>query len=120
VEKVELEPLLREYLSPKAQEVVRTLRTIEAEGAKLSEEIAGVKEEAFSAGEQVWACADGQGFITALMIDDDAISNSTLEELEDLISDTMIDASGRGQIRGEQLLGALEDEMKQLDKSQIS
>ncbi|WP_454793758.1 YbaB/EbfC family nucleoid-associated protein [Mycolicibacterium lutetiense] len=69
--------------------------------------LASVKAEAYSPGESVWACADGQGFIEALMIDDAAIVASTVEELEDLISDAMLDASARGQSAGTEALRAV-------------
>ncbi|MEX3645229.1 YbaB/EbfC family nucleoid-associated protein [Mycolicibacterium porcinum] len=62
--------------------------------------LAAVKAEAYSADEAVWACADGQGFVEALMIDDKAIAANTVQDLEDLISDALVDASSRGQAEG--------------------
>lgn len=70
--------------------------------------LAAVKAEAYSADESVWACADGQGFIEALMIDDMAITANTVEDLEDLISDALIDASARGQAEGTTALGTVQ------------
>ncbi|MBU8817565.1 YbaB/EbfC family nucleoid-associated protein [Mycolicibacterium goodii] len=110
--KSEIDKILEENLSPKAMQVYREARQRQAVGAKLSEDIAAVKAEAYSPNDDVWACADGQGFITALMIDDDAIVNNSLEELEDLISDTMVEASGRGQAAGEALTNKLDAELK--------
>ena len=69
--------------------------------------LAAVKAEAYSEDESVWACADGQGFVEALMIDDKAIAANTVEDLEDLISDALIDASARGQAEGTTRLGTV-------------
>lgn len=68
--------------------------------------LAAAKAEAYSPGEAVWACADGRGFIEALMIDDEAIRANSVEELEDLISDALIDASTAGQAAGAEVLAA--------------
>lgn len=99
----EIEQIVRDYLSPRAQKVVSDLFKIRDEGAKISEAVNSVREEGWSEDESVWACADGQGFIKALVIDDEAIRDNSAEELEELITDAMIEASGNGQAVGEEL-----------------
>ena len=86
------------------------LWAIRDEGAKITEQIDDVREEGLSPDELVWACADGQGFIKALVIDNEAIVDYSCEELEDLISDVMIEASGRGQAVGLELTKNLKPE----------
>lgn len=101
------EEFLKAYLSPKSLAVLDEVRRLRAIGARVTEGIDAIKEEAFSDGDVVWACADGQGFIRALAIEDDAVSMYSAEELEDLISDCMIDACGRGQAAGELFLDSV-------------
>lgn len=62
------------------------------------------KAEAYSHDESVWACADGRGLIDALMIDDETIARCSVDELEDVISDALVDASARGQFIGRRVL----------------
>lgn len=97
---------LREHLSPKALEVLTEANRIRAVAARLTEGVDAVKEEAFSEADLVWACADGQGFIRALAIEDEALTYP-IEDLEDLISDCLVDASARGQAAGELWLSSL-------------
>ncbi|PQM49168.1 Nucleoid-associated protein YbaB [Mycobacterium talmoniae] len=115
----EVDEVLRENLSPKALGVLQTARAVQAAGAELSDAVAAVREDACSPEGDVWACADGQGFLTALMIDDAAMSRYTVEELEDVISDALVDASGRGQAAGEAVLGKLDEKIKDLDLSSL-
>lgn len=98
-----MDEITREFLSPRAKQVLGTLYSIRDEGAARTAAVNEVREESTSPDETVWACADGQGYIKALVIDDEAIRANTAEELEDLISDVMIEASGRGQAVGEEL-----------------
>ncbi|ETZ55295.1 hypothetical protein MAHJHV58_00190 [Mycobacterium avium subsp. hominissuis] len=99
-----IDETLRDVLSPKSLAVLEGVQALQSVGTRYAESVDAVREEALSPDSDVWACADGQGFIQAIMIDDDALSGRyTLEELEDAISDVMIDASGRGQAAGEQL-----------------
>ena len=105
----DMESLLRESLSPKALAVLATARELQDRGARLTTAVDAVKEEVYSPDGDVWATADGQGFITALMIDDAALTGRTVEEVEDVISDVLVDASGRGQAAGEALLSEFSD-----------
>lgn len=105
-----MDQIVRDYLSPKAQEVVSTLLAIRDEGARITKEVEDVREEGLSSDESVWACANGLGFITGLVIDDEAIAENSCEELEDLISDALVEASGRGQAVGEELTKDLKPE----------
>ncbi|MGD9622313.1 MAG: hypothetical protein AB7G47_20005 [Mycolicibacterium sp.] len=97
-----IDPAALEHLSPKALAVVQKLQAHYAAGQWLSDAVDNVKEEVYAADDHVWACADGQGYLRALMIDDEAMASHTLEELEDVISDAMVEASGRGLARGEE------------------
>ncbi|WP_454793759.1 hypothetical protein [Mycolicibacterium lutetiense] len=99
-----MDEIEREFLSPRAKEVLGTLYSIRDEGAALDVAVNNAREESTSPDGTIWACADGQGFIRALVIDDEAIRDYSAEELEDLISDVMIEASGRGQAVGEELV----------------
>lgn len=105
----DMESLLRESLSPKALAVLATARELQDRGARLTAAVDAVKEEVYSPDGDVWATADGQGFVTALMIDDAALTGRTVEEVEDIISDVLVDASGRGQAAGEALLSEFSD-----------
>lgn len=95
---------LRDVLSPKALAVLRSARELKRVGTSFSQSLDEVREEAFSDTEDVWSAANGNGFNVALAIDDAVLSGKySLEEVEDLISDAMIDASGLGQAVGERL-----------------
>lgn len=98
-----IDPSIRESLSPKALAVVQELQAHYSAGRALSEAVENVKEEVFSDDDLVWATADGYGYLRALMIDDEALSRYSLEELEDVISDVMVEASGRGLAVGDVL-----------------
>lgn len=98
-----IDPAVKEFLSPKALAVVQQLQATHAAGQWLSDAVDSVKEEVFAGGDRVWVAADGQGYLRAMMIDDEALATYTLEELEDVISDAMIEASGRGLAIGDAL-----------------
>ena len=98
---------LRDVLSPTALGVLEAglaaARAAESFVASLSE----IRAEGCSDSGEVWAAADGQGFCVALSIADTVLLGGyALEEVEDLISDAMIDAAGAGLAAGEQLLAA--------------
>ena len=98
---------LREVLSPKALATLEAARALERVAAAFREQIAAVRAEGVSPAGDVWSVADGEGFLVSLAIDDTALAGTyTLEDLEDVISDAMIDASGRGQAAGERLFAA--------------
>lgn len=105
----DLDAVLQENLSPKALGVLHAVRQIQAIGAKISGDIAKIEAEAFAADGAVCAVADGQGFLTDLVISDAALSELTVEGLEDAISDAMADASGLGQARGSAVLDGIDD-----------
>lgn len=95
---------LRDVLSPKALAMLDLIRSVEHVGAQWRQSIDEVREEAFSAESDVWSVANGFGFNVGLAIDDAVLSGKySVEEVEDLISDAMIDASGLGQAVGERL-----------------
>lgn len=99
-----LDDSLRAVLSPKVIEVLRQSRAIEDAQAQFFRALDEAREEAFSPQEDVWSAATGKGENVALAIDDTVLSGKyTLEEVEDLISNTMIDASGLGLYAGERL-----------------
>ncbi|MDM2402129.1 hypothetical protein PP613_23630 [Mycobacteroides abscessus] len=111
------EDYYREVLTPKAYAVLQEARAEAEAGEKSKAAIYGVKEDKFSDDDSVWACANGLGEIGALMIDDEAITDNSLEALEDLVSETMAAASGAGQAVGWQLVRELDEEIKQLRES---
>lgn len=99
-----LDDALRSVLSPKVIEVLRQTRAIEDAQAQFFRALDEAREEAFSPEGDVWSVATGKGENVALAIDDAVLSGKyTLEEVEDLVSDTMIDASGLGLAAGERL-----------------
>jgi len=104
VETTKVDPVLREVLSPKALNVLRTVLAYGELGRRHSEELESAKEEVFSEDDWVWACADGTGYVRALLIDDDAIAQYSAEELEDVISDVLIEASERGKATGMEIM----------------
>ncbi|ART74385.1 hypothetical protein BTO20_37845 (plasmid) [Mycobacterium dioxanotrophicus] len=103
-----MDVIAREYLSPTARKVLQDVLDIRDRGREISAQVDSVREEGKSADETIWACCDGQGFLRDLEIDDDAIAEYSAEELEDLISDAMVEASGRGQAVGEELTKELD------------
>lgn len=100
LDQVKVDPLLQEVLSPKALGVLKGALGQAELGRRHSDELEAVKEEVFSGDSSVWAVSDGMGFIRALMIDDEALTALSAEELEDTISDVLAEASGRGQATG--------------------
>lgn len=111
----ELDAVLRDNLSPKALGVLHAVRQIQAIGAKISGDIATIEAEAFAADGGVCAVADGQGFLTELVISDAVVGELTVEALEDAISDAMADASGLGQARGSAVLDGIDDRIAAAD-----
>lgn len=107
----DVDAVLRENLSPKALRVLDAVREIQAVGAEVTKAIDSVEAEALTAEGGVCACADGQGFLTDLVIADWVVGDYTVEELEDAISDAMADASGRGQAAGERLLSGIDERL---------
>lgn len=114
LEQVKVDPLLLDVLSPKALGVLKGALGHAELGRRHSEELDAVKEEAFSEDGRVWAVADGVGFIRGLMIDDEAVTAMSAEELEDAISDVLADASGRGQAAGAAICRRQDQEWSQL------
>jgi DNA-binding protein YbaB len=95
-------------LSPKARSVLRWAQSLRETAESVTHAIGRVQAEAFAGEDAVWACADGSGYLRALMIDDTALATYAIEDLEDLISDAMAEACGRGQAAGEAVLDALD------------
>jgi DNA-binding protein YbaB len=112
------EDYYREVLTPKAYAVLQEARAEAEAGEKSKAAMYGVKEAQDE--ESVWACANGLGEIVALMIDDEAITDNNLEALEDLVSDAMAGASGKGQAAGWQIVRELDEEIKQLRTARAS
>lgn len=108
------EDYYREVLSGKAYGVLQEARAEAEAGEKSKAAMYEVKEDQFSDDESVWACSNGLGHIDALMIDDEAITNNSLEVLEDLVSDAMAGASGKGQAAGWQIVRDLDETIKKI------
>lgn len=93
LDQVKVDPLLLDVLSPKALGVLKGALGQAELGRRHSDELESVKEEVFSEDSHVWAVSDGMGFIRGLMIDDEALTSMSAEELEDTISDVLAEAS---------------------------
>ncbi len=94
----------RDLLSPTAIATLQMVHKAEDVQARFVQALDGVRREAFSPEEDVWSAADGHGRVRALMIDDEVLGGKyDLEEVEDVVSNAMIDASGRGYAAGRQV-----------------
>lgn len=94
----------RDVLSPTALATLQLVRKAEDVQARFVDALDSLRREAFSPDEDVWSAADGHGHVRALMIDDEVLGGKyQLEEVEDVVSNAMIDASGRGYAAGRQV-----------------
>lgn len=101
---------LRDLLSPTALAAREVALALSRAARQHLDALAAVREEASSPDGDVWSAANGEGQLVALAIDDSVLGGQyTLEDIEDLVSDAMIDASGRGLAVGERITAAYRD-----------
>ena len=107
----EMIDLLRENLPPKALEVFVGATLIKQIGEQTCKAIDAAEAEVVSDDGAVCVVADGQGFLTELIIADWAVADLDLEALEETISETLVRASGLGQAAGEKVFADLDERL---------
>ncbi len=95
-----LSDAMRNNLTPEVQAKMEFLLSIRNEGAKYVEGLDQIKAEYKSECGFVWAQANGEGIVTELLIDDQALVIYDHLDLGRVIIEVMTGAAGRGVVLG--------------------